>query len=197
MIKQESLFGFNVTIPYKELVLDQLSYIDRRAAEMAAVNTVVVTSSGLCGFNTDWLGFAHALEEFCEPDGLPRSALILGKGGASKAVGYALQQLGIAFSVASRSGELIYEQLKGRLGDWEIIVNTTPLGTYPDIHEHPPLRFDELRRFQKVFDLVYNPQQTFLMREAAQRGLKTTNGYRMLEFQALEAWRIWRTLAGA
>ncbi len=195
LIRSENLFGFNVTIPYKESILESLSYIDRRASEMGAVNTVFVARSGLYGFNTDWLGFLNALEEFCEGSSMPGSALILGSGGASKAVAFALKELNIPFSTVSRSGELKYGDLSGRLTEWEIIINTSPLGTYPHIRECPDIPFDELSPSQKIFDLVYNPKETFLMREAGLRGLKTTNGYRMLEFQALEAWRIWKTLS--
>lgn len=194
LLERESLLGFNVTLPFKQSVLPFLDALDAHARSMGSVNTVLIKGGILMGFNTDWIGFQQCLRQVY-PGTLPQNALVLGTGGASKAVCYALGQWNIPFEVVSRSGPNDYESLKGRLGGFDCIVHCTPLGTYPRVSESPPLPYNELHPGQRLIDLVYNPPTTRFMHEGIKRGLKAVNGQSMLEAQALEAWKIWERFA--
>ena len=191
----EFLGGLNVTIPYKEAVIPLLDQLDEDALQIGAVNTIKRNEQGqLIGYNTDHVGFSKALEPY-----LPleiKKALILGSGGASKAVLYSLKKQDIACEVVSRSsnGQLSYEELTPDLmRDYGLIVNCTPLGTYPDIDRYPPIPIEGLGPGQLVYDLVYNPSKTRLMQLAEQKGCQTLNGYKMLVEQAEAAWEIWNS----
>lgn len=189
-----SLSGFNVTIPYKEAVIPYLTSVNDEAARIGAVNCVKVTNGGLIGYNTDATGFRASLLESL--DGRrPSSALILGTGGASKAVAYVLGQLGITYRFVSRTAaedRISYSQLTGDIiSGSHLIINTTPLGTFPKTDECPPIHYDAIGPEHLLFDLVYNPPQTKFMALGQSNGAKTVNGYRMLVGQAEEAWRIW------
>lgn len=190
------LKGLNVTIPYKEEIIPFLDALDPVASQIGAVNTIRIEKSGkLTGFNTDHFGFAEALRPYLKEH--HTKALILGTGGASKAVQYALKSLGIEVQFVSRSpGEniLSYGQLEEQiLSEYTIIVNCTPLGTYPNTAEFPPVPVELLTAEHLVFDLIYNPPITKLMELAQSRGATVVNGQKMLEFQAEKAWEIWNS----
>lgn len=186
--------GLNVTIPYKTSVMQYLDRIDPTASAIGAVNTIAIAADGsTTGYNTDHIGFARALWPFL-PLKQP-SVLILGSGGASRAVIYALDQLGIRSRVVSRKSgsELNYEQLDSRVIEaHSLLVNCTPLGTYPNTDRCPPIPYDLLDQDHLLFDLVYNPENTRFMELGAQRGARTTNGFSMLVEQAEAAWHIWQ-----
>lgn len=189
----EKLKGLNVTIPYKEEVIPLLNELSKTASIIGAVNTIKITKKGLKGYNTDHYGFKKALKPLLEPH--HKKALILGTGGASKAVAYALRKMQIEYDFVSRTGDDVifsYEDLNEDIfDDYQIIINTTPLGTFPKIEECPPLNYDLFTNKHIAFDLVYNPSETEFLKRAAQNGAVTKNGYDMLVHQAEKAWEIW------
>lgn len=188
------LHGFNVTTPHKERVIPLLHSLDPVAAAVGAVNCVTVGADGLLtGYNTD----APALRaELLGLIGTERpTALILGSGGASKAVAYTLRELGIDYSVVSRTpgvGQISYSDISAEtIATCRLIINATPLGTYPEISARPPIPYNHLTPMHFLFDLVYNPPLTEFLRRGAAQGAKTTNGYGMLVRQAELSWEIW------
>ncbi|MDT8346393.1 MAG: shikimate dehydrogenase [Flavobacteriaceae bacterium] len=184
--------GFNVTIPYKQAIIEILDELDEHAKNIAAVNTIKIQQGRWIGFNTDYIGFTHALNDYL-PLRRPK-ALILGTGGASKAIAYALQQLHISYELVSstRPDFLNYKDLNSTLlQDIGLVVNTTPLGMYPSVDTFPPIPYKQLLNHCLLFDLVYNPPLTRFMQYGNQFGLITTNGYKMLVAQAEAAWKIW------
>jgi shikimate dehydrogenase len=187
------LKGLNVTIPYKEAVLPYLDVLYHDAAAIGAVNCISIESGKLTGYNTDWKGFADSLESWLQP--LPEKALVLGTGGASKAVVYALRRLGLDVAVVSRKGAeglLGYGQLTPELVEAHpLVVNTTPLGTAPQIEEAPPFPYSLLAPHHALYDLVYNPSVTRFMLEGIARGTRAKNGHQMLVLQAEASWSIW------
>ena len=188
------LKGLNVTIPYKQAIFPFLDSLDPIAEEIGAVNTIKVENDGsLTGYNTDYFGFAEALRPHLEPH--HTKALILGTGGASKAVDYALQSLGITTGFVSRtpSKNIIFYQDLSRevMTRHTVIVNTTPLGTFPNTEEFPAIPVEHLNSRHLLFDLIYNPSKTTLMQMAEERGARVLNGQKMLELQAEKAWEIW------
>ena len=189
------LRGLNVTIPYKESIMPFLDKIDPMADEIGAVNTISFTDSGLVGHNTDAFGFRQALMSLLRKS--DRKALILGTGGASKAVAYVLAQLGIGFRFVSRNpseGNFHYSELDGQIMDsHSLIVNCTPLGTYPDINRKPDIPYELLGPDHFLFDLIYNPEKTAFLNSGASAGTRCLNGLSMLEFQAEKAWEIWNS----
>lgn len=197
-----SLAGLNVTIPYKESVIPYLHHLSDEARAVGAVNVVAFRhdadgSVRLCGHNSDVYGFRRALLEFCDGQ-LPSRALVLGSGGASKAVGHVLAGLGVDVTVVSRTpvlpGQISYDALTPDLWrDCGLIVNTTPLGMYPDVDTAPPLPWHLGGERKLLFDLVYNPDVTRLMQIASAAGAKVCNGLAMLRYQALEAYKIWKS----
>jgi shikimate dehydrogenase len=198
LLEQERhLVGLNVTIPYKTEIIPYLSSLDPLAEYVGAVNTVAIVGGHRIGYNTDVLGFRDALADFYEgkPGG---KALILGTGGASKAVRYALDHF-FAFDeihTASRTepggDHISYFQLQETgLAEYRLIVNASPVGMYPSVEEKPNLPYDTLSKDTWLFDLVYNPKETLFMQEAIRRGLPATNGLDMLIRQAEAAWDIW------
>lgn len=209
------LCGLNVTIPYKEAIIPFLDELDPEAAAVGAVNTIVVrspksevqspktkdqspksTHPKLIGYNTDVTGFERSLTRWMPAT--PGHAFVLGTGGAAKAVCHVLERLGIPYRLVSRRDEeatLPYEALPAL--DFDAMgtvlwVNTTPLGTYPEVNTCPPLPFEQLNDKHLIYDLVYNPPETLLLQRAAARGAAVKNGREMLEIQAEEAWKIWR-----
>lgn len=212
-LKDESIRGFNVTIPYKEDIIAFLDLLDADAANIGAVNTIKRLENGrLKGFNTDFLGFRGTLLEefgdtlfpnFKEEVALgaklqsAHKALILGTGGASKAIVYALESLGVSCQYISRKrtkDTWTYDELnKERVQNATFIVNCTPLGTFPDVHLHPDIPYSYLDSSHIVFDLIYNPPQSQFLALAKVQGATTINGLRMLELQAEASWQIWLT----
>ncbi len=189
--------GLNVTIPYKEEVMRYLHELDPEAESIGAVNTIKVSAEGrLKGFNTDAFGFESSLSRSLEEQ--HRAALILGTGGASKAVAYVLGKLGIRYRfvsrAASRSDSLNYADLSEEvMADHKLIVNCTPLGTYPDTEKKPDLPYELIGASHLLFDLIYNPEKTSFLIEGERRGAKILNGREMLERQADRAWEIWNS----
>lgn len=189
------LVGINVTIPYKEKVIPFLDELDPACAAIGAVNCIHIKNGKLKGFNTDYIGFRESLERFLA--GKRPSALVLGTGGASKAVVQALKDLNIDFHMVSRNRgpqTFTYQDLKSNPGivqSHKLIINTTPLGTYPKTAEMPDIDPDQISEGHHVYDLVYNPEKTFLMRSLEARGALVKNGLEMLELQAEAAWKIW------
>lgn len=191
------LTGLNVTIPYKEKIISYLDRLDSIAEKIGAVNTIRFVQEGssgkLTGYNTDYYGFMNSLTPYLEPR--HKSALILGTGGASKAVSYVLEELGIQYCYVSRKpqpGELGYNDLcLAMIRKHLLIINTTPLGTYPDISSFPDIPYDLLSPDHILYDLVYNPPETEFLRLGRQKGAKGINGRKMLELQAEKSWEIW------
>jgi shikimate dehydrogenase len=191
------LEGLNVTIPYKEKVLPYLDSIDPACEEIGAVNCIQIKDGKLRGYNTDYIGFKESLNNWLK--GEKPNALVLGTGGASKAVVKALKDLGISYLMVSRNpgnvpGIISYDDLaknKPVLDRNHLIINTTPLGTYPKTEEMPNINPEYITSMHKVYDLVYNPEKTFLMRSLEARGAVIKNGLEMLQLQAEAAWRIW------
>lgn len=190
-VELAKLKGFNVTIPYKTAIINHLDSLDKSAAEIGAVNCVKIADGFWIGFNTDFIGFTRSLMPFLNES--HKSALILGTGGASKAIAYAFKMLGIQYHFASRNREngFLYSDLKSKMNDFQVIVNTTPLGTFPKTEECPEIPYDELTESHICFDLVYNPSNTLFLRKAKQLGAAVKNGQEMLEIQADESWKIW------
>lgn len=188
--------GFNVTIPYKEAILPYLDEIDETAEEIGAVNTIKIEKDGkLIGYNTDYFGFTEALKPHLKPH--HTKALILGTGGASKAVAFSLKNLGIEMVFVSRtksSKNFIYSELTSEImKQYALIINCTPLGTFPETEQFPPIPIQYLSSKHLIFDLIYNPSHTKLMKLALNQHAEVTNGLSMLEFQAEKAWEIWNT----
>jgi shikimate dehydrogenase len=190
-------FGLNVTIPYKTAVISYLNDIDRTAFEIGAVNTLVRTGDfSWKGFNTDVTGFKESLTNWFGHKPLPETALVLGTGGSSRAVIYALHQLGLEVQTVSRSGKgnLRYAQLdQDIIASHRLIINTTPVGMYPEEAECPGIPYQFLTPDHWVYDLVYNPTNSLFLRRSEQRGALTKNGLQMLHTQAEHAWSIWKS----
>lgn len=189
------LKGFNVTIPYKEAVIPFLSSVTDEAKAIGAVNCIKVTAGGLIGYNTDAAGFRDSLLDLI--DSQRPDALVLGTGGASKAVRYVLDGLGIKYKTVSRTpsddpGMLTYGGLdRDIVGRHRLIINTTPLGTYPDTGSYPEIPYEGIGAEHLLFDLVYNPEVTEFMKRGLEQGAHARNGYGMLAGQAEESWTIW------
>lgn len=196
ILQNQNVHGFNVTIPYKESIIPYLDELDENAEKIQAVNTIKVTEKGtLKGYNTDYWGFQKSLEPYLES--FHNSALILGTGGASKAVAFALDILAVDHHFVSRKpgpGQINYDELSREIiNHKKLIINTTPLGTFPNTDQHPNLPFEYLTEEHLIFDLIYNPSETTLMKLASARGAKCLNGRRMLELQAEKAWATWNS----
>lgn len=194
--KTIGLKGLNVTIPYKEAVISYLDFLDETAEKIGAVNTIKISEDKkLIGYNTDYFGFQKSLEQFIPLQ--QKTALILGTGGASKGIAYALEKLGFEFKFVSRTENLntiSYISLnKSILENHLLIVNCTPLGTFPNIHEYPAIPYEFITENHLLFDLIYNPTETEFLKQGKIRGAKTANGLRMLELQAEKAWEIWNS----
>ena len=194
-LKQNPTFsGLNVTIPYKEAVLPYLDELPKKAKEIGAVNTIKITKSGkLKGFNTDYLGFKNSLEPLLNSN--HKKALILGTGGASKAISFALKQLNIPYLSVSRSaieGAIGYSQLnESTFKDYQIIVNCTPVGTSPNTNLCPEIPYEYFTKSHIAFDLIYNPAETLFLKKAKEQGAIIKNGLEMLTIQAEKSWAIW------
>lgn len=189
-----SLSGLNVTIPYKQAIIPYLDELSPEARAVGAVNTVSVEGAKITGHNTDVYGFEKSLSPLLSAH--HKKAAVLGSGGASRAAAYVLTKLEIDFVVISRGGAegtLTYADLTDRFREFQLIVNTTPLGTYPAVEECAALPFHLVNENYLFYDLVYNPAETALLRYARQRGAKIKNGLEMLHLQAEKAWYIWNS----
>jgi shikimate dehydrogenase len=196
VVSNKSLIGFNVTIPYKEEIIHHLDSINDEAKTIGAVNTVVINSSGkLIGFNTDCWGFAESLRPHLKTN--HKKALILGTGGAAKAIAYVLKQFGISFKYVSRkeSDKMLinYNELQSSIIEsHKLIINCTPLGTYPNIENAPEIPYEFISNQHILFDLIYNPEKTLFLKKGEARGAIIINGYKMLVLQAERAFQIWQ-----
>ena len=190
------LCGLNVTIPYKEQVLPFLDEEAEVVRNIRASNCILIENGKLKGNNTDVTGFERALEEFLQPH--HAKALILGTGGAAKAVEYVLEKRGIAFQYVSRkfsAHTLSYEQVTPDvIGKHTLIINSTPLGMYPHTDEAPPIPYESLTPSHYLFDLIYNPEKTLFLQKGEDKGAAIKNGSEMLIIQADESWRIWSSV---
>lgn len=192
----DDLKGLNVTIPYKEAVIPLLDRIDKEAKAIGAVNTIKVNKDGkLIGYNTDNYGFAKSLADY-----LPikeKTALILGTGGASKAIAYVLEAMGFTYYFVSRTktkGNLTYAELdRNIMLRHFLIVNCTPLGVFPNINQSPNIPYQHLTKDHVLFDLIYNPRETEFLKMGYAKGARVSNGMKMLEYQAKKSWSIWKS----
>ncbi len=192
ILKEENVAGLNVTIPYKESIIPYLGALSATASEIGAVNTISFHAGKTVGHNTDYIGFRDSLAPILAP--LHRNALILGTGGASKAVAYALKEMGIMYSFASSSDKsaIRYEDLtETKCAEFQIIINATPLGTSPNTNVCPPLPYHAFTPNHIAYDLIYNPSETLFLKNAAAQGATVKNGHEMLVLQAEAAWKIW------
>lgn len=193
-----NLNGLNVTIPYKEQVIPFLDEVSPEAREIGAVNTIRLTKGKKEGFNTDVYGFETSLLNWVPIDQWKQKlALILGTGGASKAVAYTLKKQGVSYKMVSRTvskGDLTYTELNQL--DWKeigLVVNTTPLGMYPDISSCPSIPYTHLNKGHYLMDLVYNPEKPLFLLNGEKQGSSILNGLEMLHLQAEKAWEIWNS----
>lgn len=192
--ERAALCGFTITIPHKQNIIPLLNRLDRAAEEIGAVNCVKIENNReLVGYNTDYIGFVNSIKPMLQPH--HTKALVLGTGGASKAVVYGLKTLGVSSTLVSRRGSkqiLSYEELSSDImEEHSIIVNTTPLGTFPKIEGYPDIPYSKIGSKHLLYDLVYNPELTQFLDRGAKQGATIKNGMDMLELQALEAWSIW------
>lgn len=193
--RQPALEGLNVTIPHKINVLPYLHELDEAAAAIGAVNTIRIRGGKLKGYNTDVYGFRASLKPLLQP--WHRKALILGTGGASRAIIFVLQELGIDPVFVSRNPEdkeIAYDEIDHAvIHSYPLIINCTPLGTFPDIDQCPDIPYDELSDRNLLFDLVYNPEETLFLKKGKEKGAQVRNGLEMLRLQAEKSWEIWTT----
>ena len=182
-------------MPYKATVLEFLDNVDKTAAAIGAVNTIKREGSILTGYNTDVIGFQQSLIGTGLLRQIEHKALILGSGGAAKAVEFVLNQLGFSVAIVSRTrGDIRYEDIDGKVLDAVgLVVNTTPLGMNPNAALYPPLPYEYFSERHLAFDLIYNPEKTVFLEKAAQHGASIINGFEMLELQAEASWKIWNS----
>lgn len=188
--------GMNVTIPYKEEIIPFLDNLDKTAEKIGAVNTIKITNEGLKGYNTDAYGFHSSIKPYLKKH--HKRALILGTGGASKAVAYVLSELKIDFVFVSRNpkeNQLSYADLNEKvIENHSVIINCTPLGTYPKIEQKPEIPYQYVTSKHLFFDLIYNPEKSAFLTAAEKAGASICNGYQMLVFQAEKSWEIWNSI---
>jgi shikimate dehydrogenase len=196
LIKREKdLLGLSVTIPYKESVIPFLDELDETAENIGAVNCIKITNGKLIGYNTDAFGFRQSLRPFLDSN--HTKALVLGTGGASKAVAHVLRNLNINFWFVSRTknnfgNTITYEELNGQIiSSCKLLVNCTPVGMAPNNDTFLPIPYDFITPQHLAYDLIYNPEETIFLKKAKEQGALVSNGYNMLCFQAEEAWKIW------
>ncbi len=195
IIASKGITGFNVTKPYKIDIIKYLDELDETAQQIGAVNCVKVVNNTWIGYNTDGFGFHQMIKPFLELT--HERAFILGKGGASHAIYHILEKLGVqCFFVrreAEEPNELEYSQLNDFMMDQiQVIVNCTPVGTYPDVDVKPQIPYAHLNKSHFLIDLVYNPKESAFLKEGKQRGAMILNGYDMLVWQAEKSWEIWQ-----
>ena len=192
--KNNDIAGLNVTIPYKEVIIPYLDSINKTAAKIGAINTIKITKKGnLKGYNTDYYGFINSLEPILKKH--HKNALILGTGGASKAIAYALNKLKINYIYVSRTkteDNLTYNELNEQIINKHlIIINCSPVGTFPKIQDCPDIPYEFITNKHILFDLIYNPSETLFLKKGKQLGATICNGLIMLELQAEKSWEIW------
>ena len=187
------LRGINVTLPYKTEVIPFLDELSDEAREIGAVNVVQIRNGNLKGFNSDIIGFTRSIQPLLKPH--HRKALILGTGGASRAIRVGLTRLGLEWKYVSRTpreGMITYEDITaGTLREYEVIVNCSPVGMFPKVDECPAIPYEFLTPDNLLYDLVYNPENTLFMKKGALQGAVVKNGLEMLHLQAIASWEFW------
>lgn len=196
VLNNPTLLGLNVTMPYKQSILPYLNALSEAAQHIGAVNCVSISNGKRIGHNTDYVGFRNSIKPFVDSN--HQRALVLGTGGASKAVVYVLQQLGIDYYYVTSSttkktaNTLFYSEVNDIvINHFKFIINTTPVGMYPSVDELPNIPTQYITPQHLVMDLIYNPEATQLLQHAKQQGAIVLNGLSMLHHQAEEAWKIW------
>ncbi len=195
VLKTQNLKGLNVTNPYKESIIPFLDELSIEAKEIGAVNCINIVNGKTIGYNTDAYGFGQSIKPFL--DTKHGRALILGTGGASKAVAYALKKIGVEVFFATSSNKkntntFFYDEInEGMMSAFKLIINTTPLGLYPNINQAPALPYHLFTDKHLAYDLIYNPEQTLFLKQAKEKGAVTINGLSMLHLQAQKSWEIW------
>ena len=195
IIKDNAIKGFNVTIPYKEEIMEFINKIDPIAKKIGAINTIKIHNKNIIeGYNTDYIGFVISLKNLITNQ---KKALVLGTGGASKAIIFGLSSIGIESTIVSRNkreGVISYSELNKKvIEENTIIINCTPLGTFPEVKECPKIPFEFLSSNHICYDLIYNPEKTKFLLESEKMGATIINGKKMLENQANESWKIWNS----
>jgi len=194
--QHDDLCGLNVTIPYKEKVIPFLTEQSDVVKATGACNCIKINNGRLAGYNTDVIGFENSLKPLLQPH--HTKALVLGTGGAAKAVHYVLNKLGIAFTEVSRTpskaAQIAYDKIgEAGISEYQLIINTSPVGMYPKVDECPPLPYQFLTSKHYLYDLVYNPAKTLFLQKGEAQGAAVKNGHDMLIIQAEEGWRIWNS----
>lgn len=195
IIKDNAIKGFNVTIPYKEEIMEFINKIDPIAKKIGAINTIKIHNKNIIeGYNTDYIGFVISLKNLISNQ---KKALVLGTGGASKAIIFGLSSIGIESTIVSRNkreGVISYSELNKKvIEENTIIINCTPLGTFPETQKCPKIPFEFLSSNHICYDLIYNPEKTKFLLESEKMGATIINGKKMLENQANESWKIWNS----
>ena len=194
ILNNSEIKGLNVTIPYKEEVISFLNNLDPIAKEIGAVNTIKFDNNRkTTGYNSDFYGFIESLKPLLKTS--TKNALILGTGGASKAIAYALTQLQIDYTFVSRTAgdrKIAYADLnEDIIKKNTLLINCTPLGTHPDVGEYPDIPYKHITEEHILYDLIYNPAETVFLKKGREKGAKTCNGLQMLALQAEKSWEIW------
>lgn len=197
LLDNENVKGINVTIPYKEAIIPYLDKLNKQAEKIGAVNTIKFTKKGkLVGYNTDFYGFKNSLKPLLKQEDY--KALILGTGGASKAVAYALKKLDIPYKFVSRQakdkGQISYQDVSTSvITEHQILINCTPVGTFPNVDSCPDIPYQAITSTHILYDLIYNPSETKFLKLGRKNGAQTQNGLKMLELQAEKSWEIWNS----
>lgn len=195
--KITNLKGLNVTSPFKEEILSFLDEITEEANEIGAVNCIKIRDNRLIGYNTDAIGFSQSIKPFL--NSTHERALILGTGGASKAVAYALKKIGIEIhfvtsTLKKSENTFFYSEINERvMKAFKLIINTTPLGMYPNVNQRPILPYQLVNSSHFFYDLIYNPERTMFLESAIKKQGNTMNGFNMLQLQAEKSWEIWNS----
>lgn len=191
ILKTPDLLGLNVTIPYKEKIIPYLDELSDEAQKTGAVNCILIKNGIKKGFNTDVYGFEKTL--LLHRKNIHHSAIVLGNGGAAKAVQYVLEKHQIPYQTVSRNTDLNYENLNSEIvAQHPLIIQCTPVGTFPNVDDCLKFPFEGITENHLIIDLIYNPNYTSFIKKAAEKGAKTVNGFYMLEQQAEKNWEIWK-----
>jgi len=195
ILSLDNISGLNVTTPYKREVIRFLDLLSEPSKKMQAVNTIRIEKNGRkSGHNTDVYGFEKSLIELKKPR-MPEKALILGSGGASSAIAFVLDKLDIHYQFVSRNptnDQISYQAVNSDLlKNYKLIINASPIGTFPKVNLSPELPYEEINKTHILFDLIYNPTETLFLKEGKKRGAIISNGLKMLEYQAEKSWEIW------
>ena len=189
LIRKQEFSGLNITIPYKRSIIPFLDHINSEAKEIGAVNTIKFSNGKLVGYNTDITGFTQSIFPLLKSR---KRALILGNGGAALAVKLGLKRLNLKYKTVNRKTSFDYLDITRQItGSHKVIINTTPLGSYPNINSFPKIPYDYLGKDHLLFDLTYNPQETKFLEYGKAKGATIKNGLEMLKIQAEESWKIW------